>query len=145
MVLNGWSQQVLFIQNLNVVLLIKYSARHTKQTLCHPFPLSCFEPRRVIQWKTAIKTFTVNSKTYLFFWSNFKLPTSNWEATAKLLRSNVSSIFHCHILFNGTDKSPKFFFNQLSGDHLGMKREYVLRNQQIRSMGIKAASGRNLH
>lgn len=121
MALNGWSQ-VLFIQNPNVVLLFKYSAKYTIQTLCNPVPLLCFEPRRAIQWKTAIKTFTVNSKTYLFFWSDFKLPTSNWEATAKLLRSNVSSIFHCHILFNGTDKSPEFFFNQLSGDHLGIRK-----------------------
>lgn len=123
MALNGWSQQILFIQNPNVALLFKYYARYTKQTLCNPVQLLHFQLSRVIQWKTAIKIPTVNSKTYLFFWSNFKLPTSNREATAKLLRSNVSSVFHCHILFNGTDKSPKFFFNQLSGDHLGMKRK----------------------
>lgn len=61
-------------------------------------------------------------KTYLFFWSNFKFPTPDWEATAKFLWSNISSIFYCHILFNGTNKSPELFFNQLSGNHLDTRR-----------------------
>lgn len=55
---------------------------------------------------------------YLVSRGNLESSIGNGESTSKLLRGNIRSVLHRHVLVDGADQTPELFLHQLGGHHL---------------------------